>query len=252
MQAQGAVIVEAKDQASIDAETDMQLKAVSQNDLSALSQLLGTLLPDNYSYTSASGPVKFFPENPGTEAFFDVLTPDIRQIFIGDRVRVGPNYDASKGEPGAVYKLIDFTTTLGDTIDLSSENFNNSGRWQKITGGADDINDLFPNFGNLTGSDAEAVGVIVVLNDARSDVDAYLRNVAATADSVEIRAFEDASILATTTNSVLASGGSAFKELGEGDVVGRSGSLVTNLVQSEADAYIVSSSITRARRRCDR
>ena len=56
-------------------------------------------------------------------------------------------------------------------------------RWHKLVGGADDLENLYPGIGNFTDSDARAVGILIVMNDLRSDVEAYIRNVGLTAAS---------------------------------------------------------------------
>ena len=115
------------------------------------------------------------------------------------------------------------------------------GPWHKITGGDDDIADLFPNIGNLTASDAEAMGGLVVVNDARGGAEAFIRNQHVTAASIEVNATENASILAFVETNVSASGGSAF---GAGTVLAVNGQIVTNIVLSSADAYVEDSILT--------
>jgi hypothetical protein len=57
----------------------------------------------------------------------------------------------------------------------ATENFKTA-NWHKLAGGADNLEDLYPGIGNFTDSDARAVGILVVMNDVRSDVEAYLDN----------------------------------------------------------------------------
>ena len=64
---------------------------------------------------------------------------------------------------------------------------------------------LYPNIGNLTNSDARAVGVLIVLNDVRSDVKAYVHNAAnLEADALAITALENAELAADAEINVSA------------------------------------------------
>ncbi|MCO6459637.1 MAG: hypothetical protein J5I93_30345, partial [Pirellulaceae bacterium] len=234
VRAGGEVAVEAKDEARIDASTKVVTSAITTNDLSAIATVLGNLLPNSYSFTTASGVQRLSNALPN-------VSGDLKTEF-ATRVRAGADYDSALADPGAVYKFIG----SGGTADLGQENYKDSSRWQKITGGVDDVTDAFPSFGNLSASSARAIGIVIVLNDVRSDVDAEIRQTEVTAREVRVQATENASILATVENNVTALGGSAFKELGEGTVIAGGGSLVTNLVQSQADAVIVDSRITTA------
>jgi hypothetical protein len=239
----GTLTVEARDEASVRSESTLVSQAISTNDLSAVTDVLGNLIPDDYTYTTATGEVKYRPEVPGTDLAFDVLGLEQKSIFFGDRVRVGSTYGLG-GDTGSVYKLIAILT-LDEVIDLSTEDYSDQNRWQKITGGADDLDDLYPNLGNLTASPAKAFGGLVVMNDVRSDVDAYIEDVNVTsAGAVKVSAVESAQILSLAQSTVESSGGSAFKELGEGSVIAANGVIATNIVQSQADASIADSSIT--------
>ena len=227
IQAGGALTVEARDEARIDANTKVVTESVTTNTLSDVVTLLGNLLPDDYAYTTASGSVS--------------LSQD-------DRVRVGPSYTGPSGEnfgdAGSVYKYVGSTGASGTSLNLGTEDYTNTSRWKKITGGADDINDAYPNFGNLSASDARAYGVLVVINDVRSQVESYIKGATVSAGEVVVRSLENAAIQAEADSNVTASGGSAFKELGEGTVIAVNGNIVTNLVQSQSEAYIVDSDVT--------
>ena len=63
---------------------------------------------------------------------------------------------------------------------------------------------------NITGSDAMALGGIVVRNDVRSAVESYLQNTTVSGGSVSVTAVEDAVLRATADSSAKASGGSAY------------------------------------------
>src|SRR5206468_101723 len=99
----------------------------------------------------------------------------------------------------------------------------------------------YPNIGNLTNSDARAVGVLIVLNDVRSDVKAYVHNASLGAASLAISALENAELAADAELNVSASGGSF---LGKGNVLAGSGQAVTNVVLSGAHAYVDASHVT--------
>ena len=85
-----------------------------------------------------------------------------------------------------------------------------------------------------------AVGVLVVRNDVRSDVEAYLKNVTVRgntagtvgAGSVSVTALEHAAISAQDESTVTSSGGMSLN-----------GTFVTNLVLSQANAYIQASDV---------
>ena len=211
----GAVTVSATDNASIDAHSKVAVSATSQNNLNAVKGILSTFFPSTYQYTTASG---------------------TQVLRTGDRVRLGASY-AGGGDTGAVYK---YTGSNGVSLDLGMTNYS-TGPWHKITGGDDDIADLFPNIGNLTASDAEALGGLVVVNDARGGAEAFIRNQHVTAASIAVSATEDASIRAFVETNVSASGGSAF---GAGSVLAVNGQIVTNIVLSSADAYVEDSILT--------
>lgn len=102
---------------------------------------------------------------------------------------------------------------------------------------------MVPEGVNLSSSDAVAIGAIVVRNDARSDVMAKIENAAVTAldGNVSVSATEDTTIIATTDATATASGGSAY---GTGMVIGASGIVATNMVLSQADAYLDNSIVT--------
>ena len=117
--------------------------AVSTNNLNAVKALLRTLFPDDYQFTTASGS---------------------RALKTGARVRLGATY-AGGGDTGSVYRY----TGAAATLDLSATNYA-AGPWVKLVGSDGDLANLWPNIGNLSDSDARAVGGLVVVNDVRSRV----------------------------------------------------------------------------------
>ena len=161
------------------------------------------------------------------------------------------------GQAGAAYKFIGAAPTLIDinnanyadatlwqaatnSVDLGTANYAGSD-WVKLVGGAANLENLYPGIGNFTNSDARAIGILIVLNDVRSDVDAVLANANVTAGSVHVRALEDAMLLADAQINVNAQGGSFY---GTGDVLAANGQLVTNLVLAGATAVVVGSHLT--------
>jgi len=95
------------------------------------------------------------------------------ELMLQTRVRIGSDYDEARGDRGAVYK---YAGILPRLVDLSTEDYKDESSWEKVVGGLDDLDDLYPDIGNLTESDAKATGILVVLNEVRSDVSAYLEN----------------------------------------------------------------------------
>ena len=96
----------------------------------------------------------------------------------------------------------------------------------------------------MTPSDARAVGVLVLLNDVRAAVTAYIENTSVPgAASVTVSATEQATLTATTEVNVVASGGSLS---GAGTVLALGAQVVTNLVLSTAEAYISASAVNAA------
>ena len=158
--AEGAITVSARDDAGIVSDSKVIQDAITSNTATGAVDLVKNLLvPQDYKFTTASG---------------------LQVLQSGDRVRVGATYAPASGDGGAVYKYVGPETET--PVDLGAEDYT-SVRWHKLTGGADDLEDLYPGIGNLTDSDARAVGILVVLNDARSAVQAYVQNAAITASN---------------------------------------------------------------------
>jgi hypothetical protein len=94
----------------------------------------------------------------------------------------------------------------------------------------------------VTPSDAIAVGALIVRNDVRSTVDAFIDNADVdAAGTVTVSASETATIRATTDSSVESDGGSIF---GGGTSLAVNGVIASNAVLSSAEATIVDSDIT--------
>ncbi|MBC8506768.1 MAG: hypothetical protein H8D34_18030, partial [Chloroflexi bacterium] len=257
--ANGEVKVDARDQSAMDANSKVVVSTVSEATLEAVVGMAKTVLPESYTYTTASGT--------------QLLLPELR-------VRIGPDYDPAKGEPGAMYRYVkplsledlmglnpaellelgiedlgsltdgdlpDIPMGIGDLtafgighpVDLGVEDYT-SDAWEKVMGGDDDLDDVYPEIGNIKKTDARAFGVLVVFNDIKSDTQAHIDNSNVSASSLLVNALEEATIEAYALTNVEANGGSAF---GEGECLAVNGQLVHNLLLSHADAYITNSTI---------
>ena len=92
------------------------------------------LVPQDYKFTTASGPPSPPERGQGAGRLRPISRPE--------------------GDGSAVYKYVSPET--GTPVDLGAEDYT-SVRWHKLTGGANDLEDLYPGIGNLTDSDARAV-----------------------------------------------------------------------------------------------
>ena len=211
------VLVSASDAASIASTSTVIQVAITKNDLSGIADVVAGISPNDYDWTTRSGEV--------------TLTE-------GDRVRVAPDYSLALGDPGSIYVYhgADALIDLG-TVDFKAA----PTTWEKVVlTTAEQIANFYPNIGNLFDSDARAIGILIVLNDVRADVSAWIDNAEITGGSVEVLATEDAEIAAEATSTVEASGGS-FK--GGGTVQAINGQIATNLILSKANAWIEDSDI---------
>ena len=136
------------------------------------------------------------------------------------------------GDAGSVYEYMG----IAGPVNLSTQDYTNLGFWKPALG-----TDLVPQGNNISDSDAMALGGLVVRNDVRSDVGAYIKNATVTGGSVALTALEDAVLRATADSAAEASGGSAY---GSGSTLAVNATIATNLVLSQANAYIESSSVT--------
>jgi hypothetical protein len=214
----GAVTISAADSASIESHSTIVQRAIVSNTAAGLAAFVGKLAANDYRYTTKSGS---------------------QLIRKHDRVLVGSDHTAG-GVTGGTYEYIgaDRTTPL----DLGAEDFRVLARWKKIdrTGGADDLANLYPNLGNLTKSNARALGFLVLMNDVRAAADASLKLVDVTAEALTVRATETAQLLSEATSTVEASGGS-FR--GTGTVQAINGQLVTNLVLASVTASVANADV---------
>ncbi|HZI44062.1 MAG TPA: hypothetical protein VFD53_02515, partial [Ilumatobacter sp.] len=216
--ATGDVTVAASDAAAISAHITVVQSANVSNTAEGLAQTISGLVPTDNDYTTRSG---------------------TREIQKGDRVRIGPD-DGTLGIDGHVYEYI------GDdplTVDLGSAaaDYTNTALWTDLSV-EPDLADYYPNIGNLTKSDARAIGILIVMNDLRAESEAYVDNAHVTAGgSVSVTAEELTQLLAEATSTVAASGGSFY---GTGTVQAINGQIITNVVLSSTTASISDSTIS--------
>ena len=173
-----------------------------------IAAYIDQILPLDYDYTTRSGS---------------------RTLRAGDQVRVGTGYDTTKGDVGSIYRYLG----AGATLDLGTLSYKtDTVNWKKLGTGTT-AEELYPGIGNLTKSDARAIGVLVVLNDLRASAEAWVDRTDLRAATIAIGASEAAQLLAEVTSTVEASGGSFY---GTGTVLAVNGILATNVVLSKAAA----------------
>ena len=277
----GDVTVLAQDTAGIDAHSSVVQDVVTTNDLSGIVPIIESIIPGDYDFTTASGDVDlhvgarvrlgatYAGGGDGGEVYVYLGAilptyvvangvPNVQNVTPGQTVRLPANW-LGLGAPGAAYTFVGtaaqgtsvdlstanyFDTALWElvtsTVDLGSEDYT-SASWLKLVGGAANLENLYPGIGNFTNSDARSIGVLIVLNDLRSDVTALISNAVVSAANVSVIAREDAMLLADAQINVSASGGSFY---GTGSVLAANGQLVTNVVLAGAGAWLVGSEVT--------
>ena len=139
------------------------------------------------------------------------------------------------GDEGVVYEWMGPDGTL---VDLGNADYSDLGWWKPLP-----QTSILPQGLNVTGSDAIAVGGIVVLNDLRTHATARISGVTVTAAGVLVQALEEALMRAITDATVVSSGGASFPDI-DGDSIAVAGVIATNVVLSEARATITGGSIT--------
>ncbi len=212
----GAVTVDGDDSAVITSSSELVSSAVVTNNIDAFVELVDNLVGNDYQYTTLSGT--------------QTLQED-------DRVKLDRNW-SDVNERGVVYRYIGENEL--SVTDWSQVDFSDTSVWARVTGNVG-VSDYLPNVGNLAPSESRAGGGMVVLNDARGDVDASIENLASVqAASVAVNATENATVHASAIANVTSSGGSAW---GTGVSLAVNGQIVTNIVLSEADATIKGSSV---------
>ncbi len=216
------IAIFASDEALIDSQAYVLQSAVSTNTISeGLGAVAAGFFPDDYQYTTLSGTqalTAFSPTSSVLSKFFRVKFSDIHiPTLVG------------KGVNGSIYEYI------GEpgVIDLGTENYNDELKWKVVTL---TVEDYFPNLGNVTSSDAKAIGFLVVYNEVRSEVLAYIEKANVTSGGdLSLEAVDNATLKSFAEINVNASGGS---NMGAGEVKAYNGQLVSNLLQSKANTYI--------------
>ncbi|MDA8435110.1 MAG: hypothetical protein M0Z98_03915, partial [Actinomycetales bacterium] len=241
VKADGTVNVTAHDTAGIDSHSTIVQSAVASNTLAGLVDIVNNVLkPTSYKFTTASGEQWIYP---GTDP--------LKLLFTGPRVRIGQSYIAA--HPGTSVVAGDiyvYVGAAGARLNFATQNYaTDTANWARLVMDENTIESFYPGLGNFTNSDARAVGVLIVYNDLRSDVDAGITNAAITsraggaAGAVTVAAVEDAMLLADALINVTASGGSFW---GTGTTVAGSGQLVTNVALAGATAWIADSTVHAA------
>ena len=172
-----SITVDARDAASIESRSTVVQQAIVENTAQGIAAYIDQILPLDYDYTTRSGS---------------------RTLRTGDQVRVGTGYDTTKGDVGSIYRYLGAAATLDlGTLSYKTDTVN----WKKLGTGTT-AEELYPGIGNLTKSDARAIGVLVVLNDLRASAEAWVDRTDLQAATIAIGATEAAQLLAEVTSTV--------------------------------------------------
>jgi hypothetical protein len=131
------------------------MKAISTTTNDGGASIAGSLLDaifNEYDYTTNSGTQNLTKHN---------------------KVRIASDFTGGAATEGLYIYLGEDAE-----IDLGSEDYTNRDNWRRFT--AESVSELIPAVGNVTDSDSEAFGGIVVRNDLRSGVDSYINNAVVT------------------------------------------------------------------------
>ncbi|MGC9328427.1 MAG: hypothetical protein ACP5I1_12400, partial [Candidatus Hinthialibacter sp.] len=217
----GALRVKADDAAQLFSNVKLVSSSITTNDGGAA--ILGETVND------------FVPADYSTAESRDELGKVVlRDLKFGDRVRLTDDY-AGGGDPGGVYEYMG-TDADGEGMDLGSQDYSDLGWWKKVP-----ETELIPQGNNLTASDSNSLGGVVVLNHLKSEAEAFIEDVTATGASVTVQAIENAGLHATADAFLESSGGSVF---GEGDSTAKGGTVSANMVISGAEARLLNSVVT--------
>ena len=214
--ATGGITVQSKDSAEMDAKSVMKAISSTTNDggASLLGGLVDAIVSGEYQYTSHSG------------------TQSVKRYQV---VRVASDY--SVGGVGGGYYMYD---AADGSLNLGSENYADSSKWKRVQ--RDNASSVIPNIGNITGSDSQAFGGLIVRNDVRGGAKSFMNKATvSSAGDIAVKATEASQIAAHIESVVTSSGGSAF---GTGISLAVSGTIATNRVTSGAEAYVRDSSVT--------
>ena len=137
------------------------------------------------------------------DLFLADFTSDDGSVFLeyGDRVRLSDSYDEAKGNPGSVYQYLGFLDHSSPSqTDLVNEDYLNLDLWKEVL-----ETHLVPQGYYVTGSDSIAAGSMVVYNDVRGEVEAYINKatVTVTDGDISLQVIENATIKAVADSAVL-------------------------------------------------
>ncbi|MCH7908486.1 MAG: LEPR-XLL domain-containing protein, partial [Candidatus Hydrogenedentes bacterium] len=216
----GALTVQATDSAGIFANSKLTTSQVTTNTggVNALTDVAASLIPATYRT--------------------DDLIPATSTIALvfGDTVELGRSFDSDLGEPGRVYEYLGEGGTPDDLRDLLTEDYTNLDVWKELL-----ITQIQNGGLNLSNSNSVALGGMVVRNEVKGEVEAYIENAEVQAGSITVTASESATLLAIADATAVSSGGSSF---GEGKSLAFNGVIAVNVVLSSADAHIADSVVT--------
>ena len=193
--------------------TVIQVSIVS-NTLTGLTDYVAQFADDDYDYTTRSGVVTVQPGRTTSRGRASASPPTTASR------RATPAASTSTAAPCR-------SRSTSATVDFKAI----PTLWEKVVLTTDEqLDNFYPNIGNISDSNSRAIGILIVLNDVRADVSAWIDNADVTAGSVEVLATEEAQIAAEATSTVTASGGSLS---GGGTVQAINGQIATNVVLLE-------------------
>ena len=167
---------------------------------------------------------------------FEYLSSDTNvSLAFGDRVWLADDFDETRGTPGGFYQYMgdDFSAAT-PPVDLNTQDYTDLGYWKPLPDPR-----LDPDWYALVPSDANSVGGMVVLNEVRSDVEAYLLGARAIAPDIAVEAARNATIEAHADNTAQSSGASAYGA----ESLAVNGTIATNVVRGDTNAYIANSDV---------
>ncbi|ETR68438.1 MAG: hypothetical protein OMM_10526, partial [Candidatus Magnetoglobus multicellularis str. Araruama] len=210
IQVAGTIDLSADDNAQIYANSKIVSSAIITNDggVSILNDTIAEVISADFETTD------------GTQS-----------IDFGNRIRLSDDYE-NGGNKGSVYIYMGTVATL----NLNEQDYSNKDLWKEVK-----ATQILPEGNNLTDSNSVALGGMVVRNDIRNKVATYINNTQLAAGTVNLAAREVARIHAIADSTAESSGGSAF---GSGQSLAVNGVIATNLILSQANAYITNSNIT--------
>ncbi|MDG1896561.1 MAG: hypothetical protein P8J37_16785, partial [Fuerstiella sp.] len=268
----GGITVDAQDQAAITANSKLQSLQSTTND-AGLGLLIDSIVGlDGVDFTDRSG-----SRSVKTDDLVLIDSVDYSSYALPDTVTKGDRVELEFDTAGAAGDVMEYisSTPLTAGVDFEEQEFSDTTKWRKVTGAPEEIykflgttpttitfaTEDFTNTArwfpmskvnptsaipglslSVSESDSAAFGGMIVRNDVKSDVDAYVDDVAALASGdIFIHADLSGVIEAQTRSTVTSSGGSAA---GEGDSIAVNAVIVANVVNTSADAYAKDSSLT--------